>query len=153
VLQTRRPTRFAAAAASLATLLLSSCGAPALDCDSEAVQRMLSSMVRDRVVQAEIDSVTSWVDAATRSRIEMATSVIVRDTQRAASDPRTGKLACNAALAVEGMGPDNRSIVRTEDNLLYWVTPGDDGAFLIGLSYADLESMLARHFNRSRIGS
>lgn len=126
-------------------LLLGACAAPPPDCTTPAVQRNLSAMVRERVLRTALDASSSWNDAATRGRIDMATSVIVEDARPTGGNVQAGKVLCRATIAIEGMGADLRSIVRSETTVSYWVATGDDGRFLVGLTYADLEAVAAAH--------
>ena len=146
--------RLSSTALALAALLGVSCAEPTnepklvADCATRAVQDMVSSLVRERVLRAELDA-TPWLDAGTRARIEMATSVIFEEVTRNALDAHTGRSQCGADIAIEGMGPDNRFIVRTEGAVTYWVAPGQgDNGFLVGLGYSDLEALVATHFKR-----
>jgi hypothetical protein len=129
-------------ACCLTALLLAGCDAPVPDCTSLGVQRNLSSLVRERVLRAELDA-SSVEDAALRGRIEMATSVIVEDTHRTGGDAR--KAVCSASIAIEGMGSDLRSIVRSETEVSYWVAVNDGGGFFVGLTYSDLDAIAAAH--------
>jgi hypothetical protein len=136
-----------------AVVLCAGCGQPlpihaVLDCDALPVERMVSSLVRDRVLRAEIDA-SPWLDAATRARIEMATSVIIDEVALRERDERTGRVQCSASVAIEGMAGDNNSIVRTEGTLSYWASPGQGEGFLVGLGYTDLEGIVATHFRRT----
>jgi hypothetical protein len=146
--------RLSSTALALVALLAGACAEPTgdvklvADCRTRAVQGMVSSMVRERVVRAELDA-RPWLDAGTRARIDMATSVIFDDVTRNELDRRTGRSECSADIAIEGMAPDNLSIVRTEGTLTYWVSPGQgDNGFLVGLGYTDLETLVATHFRR-----
>jgi len=141
-------------ALALAALLGASCAETAnepksaADCQTRAVRDMVASLVRERVLRAELDA-TPWLDAATRARIDMATSVIFGEVTRNVLDARTGRSQCGADIAIEGMGPDNRFIVRTQGAVTYWVSPGQgDNGFLVGLGYSDLEKLVATHFKR-----
>jgi hypothetical protein len=82
-------------------------------------------------------------DTALSGRIGMATSVIVEATRRTGGDAR--KALCSANIAIEGMGADLRSIVRSETEVSYWVATSDGGNFLVGLTYSDLEAVAAAH--------
>ena len=148
--------RLSSTALALAALLGVSCAETATesklvaDCQTRAVRDMVSSLVRERVLRAELDA-TPWVDAGTRARIDMATSVIFGEVTRNVLDTRTSRSQCAADIAIEGMGPDNRFIVRTEGAVTYWVSPGQgDNGFLVGLGYSDLEALVATHFRRIR---
>jgi hypothetical protein len=105
--------------------------------------------VRDRVLRAEMEA-SSVDDATMRARIEMATSVIVEDTRQAGGDAR--KVLCRATIAIEGMGADLRSIARSETDVAYWVSIGEDGQFLVGLMYSDLEAIAASHTSATWAG-
>ena len=129
-------------ASCLAALVLAACDTPVPDCTLPGVQRNLSSLVRERVLRAELDA-SSVEDAAVRGRIEMATSVIVEDTRRTGGDAR--KAVCSATIAIEGMGADLRSIVRSRTEVSYWVAVNDGGGFFVGLMYADLDAVAAAH--------
>lgn len=146
--------RLSSTALALAALLGVSCAETAnepkliADCQTRAVRDMVSSLVRERVLRAELDA-TPWLDAGTRARIDMATSVIFGEVTENVRDARTGRSQCGADIAIEGMGPDNRFIVRTEGAVTYWVSPGQgDNGFLVGLGYSDLETLVAAHFKR-----
>ena len=136
-------------ASGLSALLLAACGVPAPDCTDAGVQRNLSTLVRERVLRAELDA-SSVEDAALRGRIEMATSVIVEDTHRTGGDER--KTLCNATIAIEGMGADLRSIARSETDVAYWVALGDDGRFFVGLTYSDLDAIAAAYTSATWAG-
>ncbi|HTI46879.1 MAG TPA: hypothetical protein VMB76_10000 [Casimicrobiaceae bacterium] len=134
--------RSARIAPAVTAMLLAACGTPAPDCTSLGVQRNLSTLVRERVLRAELDS-AAVEDAPTRGRIDMATSVIIEQTRQTGGDAR--RALCSATLAIEGMGPDLRSIVRSETDVSYWVAVDDGGGFFVGLMYSDLEAVAAAH--------
>ena len=97
--------RLSSTALALAALLGVSCAEttnePKLvaDCQTRAVRDMVASLVRERVLRAELDA-TSWLDAGTRARIDMATSVIFGEVTRNMLDPRTGRSQCGAELSI-----------------------------------------------------
>lgn len=126
----------------LSGLLLVACDAPQPDCTALGVQRNLSTLVRERVLRAELDA-SSVDDATLRRRIEMATSVIVEETRRIGGDAR--KALCSATITIEGMGADLRSIARNETDVSYWVTLSADGRFFVGLAYSDLDAVAAAY--------
>jgi hypothetical protein len=129
---------------AFASVIVAGCGEPRIECETSAVIRTLSSMVRDRVRRVVEDGYPPSYDAAKRARLAKSMRVSPQAMRLIEWDANSGRLTCMARLRVAVPAPSGSNATQTtEIDVRYRVSRDPPDTFFVEVGYAEMMSILA----------